>query len=72
MRNYTFTNKIAERIHKNEDELKKEAINMYNSFKKQGNEKHSLEMNHIYNKAIFLENVFYDELVPAYQAIKND
>ena len=33
MGNYTFTNKIAERIHKNEDEIKKEAINMYNSFK---------------------------------------
>lgn len=45
---------------------------MYNSFKNQGNEKHTLEMNHIYNKAVFLENVFYNELVPAYQDIKNN
>jgi len=71
MGNYTFTNKIAERIHGNKDEIKKEAINMHNSFIEQGNEKHSLEMNHIYNKAVFLENVFYNELIPAYQTIKN-
>lgn len=45
---------------------------MYNFFKKQGNEKHSLEMNHIYSKAVFLENVFYNELVPVYQDIKNN
>lgn len=64
---YEFTHKIANKIANNDVLLREEAIKMKEQFDKQGNEAHSLEMSHIFSKAVFLEKVFYEQLVPVYK-----
>lgn len=70
MDNYHFNLEKAKLIHNNSEELEKELNVMSEAFKKQGNEAHSLECHANYNNALFMEKVFYEELVPKYQTLK--
>jgi hypothetical protein len=56
--NYNFSTKRANEINANNDLAKEEALIMKTSFKKQGNEKHSREMTHIFNQAIINDKMF--------------
>lgn len=64
---YRFTYKKACKISNNTDLLKEEATEMHKCFEKQGNQAHSLEGSHIFSRAVFLEKVFYEQLIPIYQ-----
>ena len=70
MNKYHFNLEKAKLIHNNPEELEKELGVMIESFKKQGNEAHSLEGQTNYQNALFMEKVFYEELVPKYQTRK--
>lgn len=70
METYKFTFKKAKEINNNEELLNKEALKMKEIFSKQGNERHTLEGSTIYNNALFMEKVFYEQVVPKYKKIK--
>ena len=63
---YFLSTKRAQEITDNHQLIDEEVEIMHDHFTKQGNQKHSLEMSHIYGKAVMLENCFYNLLVPAY------
>lgn len=56
--NYNFSTKRANEINVNNELAKDEAITMKESFKKQGNTKHSREMAHIYGQASINDRMF--------------
>lgn len=67
---YHFNLDKAKIIHNNKELLEKEASEMKKAFNKQGNESHFLEGQSNYQNALFMEKVFYEELVPIYKNIK--
>jgi len=68
---YHFNLEKAKEISGNTELIKKEALVMIEAFKNQGNESHSLEGQTIYKNSVFMEKVFYEELVPVYKDLKN-
>jgi len=67
MDNYYFTLEKAKEINNNPELLEKEALIMKKSFDTQGNQKHSLEGQFNYHNALFMEKVFYEQLVPIFR-----
>lgn len=57
---YNLSTKRVNKIFGNEELLNEEALNMFNSLKKQGNDKHSIEMSANFNQATKNEDVFFD------------
>lgn len=68
-KNYLFTHEMATKIANDDALLLEEATKMKEAFIRQGNTAHSLEMSHVYSKAMFLEKVFYEQLVPIYNTL---
>lgn len=55
---YYFSTETANKINANNELAKGEAINMREAFKKQGNQKHSREMTHIYGQSVINDRMF--------------
>ena len=70
MENYYFNLKKAKTIDSDPILLKAEALTIKKAFEKQGNEKHSLEGQTNYHNSLFMEKVFYEQLVPLYNTLK--
>lgn len=56
--NYNFSTKRANEINENNELAKEEALVMKAAFDKQGNQKHTIEMSHIYGQACINDRMF--------------
>jgi hypothetical protein len=68
MDNYYFSTKLANEINKNNSLAVTEAKKMKESFEKQRNTKHSIQMSHIWGQSVITERMF-DLVVKEYKKL---